>query len=237
VAMGHGMIRLAARLIILALVVAISVVTSSAGADSPPRIDSFAEGWSWFMAKRQSHPLMRKMGPYLAAEWWQRVEKQALWPGRTGPYETGIEVDSDGLVAVTVLLDGPEAWKGLAALLEPSGSAHSPTDLTPTGATSPPPAHHGAPEGNATSQGSVAQPARPNPALAPIAPRRREGTGDVPMTVIPVPQNAPQNPNLESVEPPPALTWTVYARIPMQSIGTLAIDPHVIRILDPGRLF
>jgi hypothetical protein len=195
--------------------------------DPSSSIDSFAEGWSWFMARRQDHPAMRKMGPYLAAEWWQRVEKEPLWPGRTDLYVTGIEVDDRGLVAVTILLDDPEAWKRLAPFLGPDGSAQSPTDLTPKGVVPLPPT---APRETARARTSQTQPA---PTPLPTMPRRR--TVDAPMTVIPVPQDTSVKPELESVDPPPAPVWTAYARIPLRSIGKLALDPHVIAILDPGQ--
>jgi hypothetical protein len=156
------------------LVALLALVTACAV--SRPPICHLATGWAWFMARRDLHPLMRKMAPHVAAEWWQRIENQPLWPGRSDPYETGVDVDEHGMVELTIRVDGPDAARRLAAALEQPGSASIPTDVTPAEPVGLPVSPGVMQEASATRPARRAPELLPDRAPSPARSRDREHT-------------------------------------------------------------
>jgi hypothetical protein len=91
--------------------------------DPPPKINNFFEGWDWFMKVREGHRIMKKLSPQLAAEWWQR-QGNPLWPNRIIRYPANVVIGEDDIIALEILIDGPDAWSEMAHLMGPRGTAH-----------------------------------------------------------------------------------------------------------------
>lgn len=119
---------LSASLTFVALCLACGALAeeSSESRITPAGVMNALDGWDWFEThRRETHPVLAKLDPYLAREWWQREHPgEELYPGRGAVrLDTGIQVDAKGMTPVSIILFEAEAWAQVAPLILPNGTA------------------------------------------------------------------------------------------------------------------
>jgi hypothetical protein len=143
---GYHSRRVRFRLALTLLLVGLARRSIGTADEPPPTTYGFIEGWEWFMSVRDRHPILEKLDPELAAELWQR-QGHELWPGRGAVrHATSVE-DENGLIALSIAVDGPSAWDEMSHLLGPRGTAH--LELVDPDAPAPAPRNPPAPQARA----------------------------------------------------------------------------------------